>query len=89
MRFEWDENKRRSNIAKHGVDFADAVGVFYDEMSLTRTDPDASGEARFVTMGLGYTDRVLIVVWTERDGDVVRLISARKASRGEIKQYEG
>ena len=88
MRIEWDETKRASNLRKHGVDFADAVGVLLDSHNLTREDPDASGEPRFVTLGRGYSDRLLLVVWTERSADVIRIISARKASPGEARAYE-
>lgn len=49
MHFEWDEAKRLENGRKHAVDFADAVGVFYDDHAMTRVDPDARGENRFVT----------------------------------------
>ncbi len=89
MRFEWDEAKRATNLAKHGVDFADAVGVFYDECALTREDADAEGEQRFVTLGMGFVGRLLVVVYTERKSDTIRIISARKASRGEREAYEG
>lgn len=87
MRYEWDEAKRAANLAKHGVDFADAVGALEDPASLTDED-DADGEARYVTLGAGYTGRVLYVVWTERGTDAIRLISARKASPGEARQYQ-
>lgn len=88
MRFEWDETKRQENRRKHGVDFADAVGVFFDDAAITRPDPDAGGEPRFVTLGMGLDLRVLLVVWTERRGDTYRIISARKASPGESRQYQ-
>ncbi len=88
MRIEWDEFKRTDNLRKHRVDFADAVGALIDPCNLTREDPDASGEPRFVTLGRGYSDRLLLVVWTERDEDVIRIISARKASPGEARAYQ-
>jgi uncharacterized DUF497 family protein len=88
MRIEWDESKRTANLRKHGVDFADAIGALLDPCCLTREDPDAHGEARLVTLGRGYCDRLLLVVWTERDEDVIRIISARKASPGEAHDYE-
>lgn len=88
MRFEWDEAKRAVNLAKHGVDFADAVGVFFDDYALTRQDPDSTDENRMVTVGLGVNLRVLYVVWVERHGDTYRIISARKASPGEVCQYQ-
>lgn len=88
MRYEWDEAKRQANLGKHGVDFADAVGVFFDDYALTRRDPDSDDEDRMVTLGLGVSLRVLYVVWVERRGDTYRIISARKASPGEIRQYQ-
>lgn len=88
MHYEWDEAKRQENIRKHGVDFADAVGALEDPFGLTRDDPSSMGEARFVTLGRGYSDRVLYVVWTERGPHGIRIISARKASPGEARQYE-
>lgn len=80
MRFEWDEGKRATNLAKHGVDFADAVGVYEDPFALTRDDPSTSDEERFITLGCGFKGRVLHVVWTERGFDAIRIISTRKAS---------
>jgi uncharacterized DUF497 family protein len=88
MRFEWDESKRSANLRKHGVDFADAVGALLDPHCLTREDDAAEGEIRFVTLGRGFSDRLLLVVWTERDGDTLRIISARKASPNESRHYE-
>ena len=87
MQFEWDETKRAANLAKHGVDFADAVGVFFDEHALTREDPDTAGEQRFITLGLDFLTRLLVVVYTERGQDRIRIISGRKASRGEANEY--
>lgn len=87
--FEWDETKRAENRRLHRVDFADAVGALLDPANVTTEDPDAEGEARFVTLGCDFTGRVVIVVWTERYADTIRLISARKASPGEAKFYRG
>jgi uncharacterized protein len=88
MRYEWDEAKRQENIRKHEVDFADAVGALEDPFGLTRDDPTAEGESRFVTLGRGFSDRVLYVVWTERGLETTRIISARRASASEARQYE-
>lgn len=88
MRYEWDEAKRKANLAKHGVDFADAVGALEDPANLTIED-EAEGEARFVTLGSDVVGRMLYVVWTERGPDVIRIISARKASPGEARYYHG
>jgi uncharacterized protein len=88
MGFEWDPAKCRSNVAKHGVDFADAVAVFEDPLALTRPDSDARGESRLVLLGVDAFARHLVVVFAER-GDNIRLISARMASPKERKSYEG
>ena len=87
MRYEWDETKRQENLRKHGVDFADAVGALEDPASLTVEDAVAESEPRYVTLGAGFSGRVLYVVWTERSGDAIRIISARKASPGEASHY--
>ena len=89
MDFEWDESKRYSNLIKHQVDFADAVGVFYDDRAMTVEDPDSLGEQRFITIGMDFKLQVLVVVNLQREGDIIRLISARKANRHERRQYEG
>ena len=86
--FEWDDDKARSNRAKHGVSFEEAATVFADPPSLTIPDPAHSqAEDRFVIMGSSYQGRLLVVVHTER-GDNIRVISARRASRRERKVYE-
>jgi hypothetical protein len=76
------------NLAKHGVDFADAVAVFEDDFALTRPDPEARGEPRFVTLGVDGFGRLLVVVFVER-GDTIRIISVRPATNQERKIYEG
>ena len=86
-RFEWDQNKAVSNLKKHGIDFADAVTVFDDCDAITIDDPDHD-EERFITSGTDAYGRILVVVYTWR-GDIIRLISARKATKHERKQYEG
>jgi uncharacterized protein len=88
MSYEWDATKNRANLAKHGVDFADAVAVFEDALALTRPDPEARSERRFVTLGLDAFGRFLVVVYTERDARI-RIISARLATKQERKSYEG
>jgi len=87
MGLQYDSAKAASNFKKHGVSFADAEGVFYDPLALHCPDPDAHAEERFVAVGLGITDDVLVVVYTLR-GEDIRLISARRATRQEIKSYE-
>lgn len=88
MRFRYDPAKAAENLKKHKVSFADAEGVLEDPLAVTVEDPDAEGEKRFVTVGLGSAGELLVVVWTERDEEC-RLISARRATRKERKQYEG
>jgi len=86
VNFEWDEEKRRQNLRKHSVEFADAVSALEDEEALTSADDDSDEEERFVTLGADLFGRILVVVYTWR-GDSVRLISARKATPRERKQY--
>jgi uncharacterized DUF497 family protein len=88
MQYEWDAAKSRANLAKHGIDFADAVAVFEDDLALTRPDAAARGESRFVTLGVDGFGRHLVVVFTER-GARIRIISARVATKAERKSYEG
>jgi uncharacterized protein len=85
MRYEWDPAKAEANRKKHGIRFADAVAVFGDEKALTLEDPHPD-EERYVTIGMDAFDRLLVVVYTWR-GEVIRLISARKATRAERTQY--
>ena len=84
--FEWDSTKAKSNRVKHGIDFADTFGVFEDPNALT-IDQCVGGEDRFVTIGMDALGRLLVVVYTYRD-EKIRIISARKAIRCEVLQYE-
>ena len=85
--FEWDPTKAATNLAKHGVDFADAALSLGDPKAVTIADPDSVAEERFVTIGADPQGAVLVVVYSHI-GDNQRIISARKASRGERKRYE-
>jgi len=87
VEFEWDSQKAISNLKKHGVDFAEAVAVLEDEMAITIPDnyPD---EERFITIGMDSLGRILVVVYTWRETRI-RIISARKATAKEIRQYKG
>lgn len=88
MSYEWDPAKAQANRAKHRVDFADAVGVFEDPRAMTLRDEHPT-EERFVTIGLDLLGRVLVVSWTSRErGNQIRIISARKANKSEVRQYE-
>jgi uncharacterized protein len=86
MRYQWDRNKALTNLNKHGIDFADAVSVFSDELAITIFD-NRFEEERFITIGIDLFSRILVVVYTMRDNEI-RLISARKASKNERSQYE-
>lgn len=86
--FEWDPEKARANAAKHGVRFPEAATIFADALSVTIADPDHSrGEQRFVTLGMSHRQRLLVVVHTET-GDRIRIISVRRATRHERRNYE-
>ncbi len=84
---EWDPRKAKANIEKHGVDFADAVTALYDDLALTVQD-DHPHEDRFITVGQDAAGHLLVVAYTWRN-EVARIISARRATRRERRQYEG
>ena len=86
MDIEWDPRKAEENLRKHGVDFADAVIALEDENALTIEDTDHD-EQRFKTLGMDPAINILFVIHTNRENDVLRIISARKADRSEAKQY--
>jgi uncharacterized protein len=86
MRVKWDSQKAASNLKKHGIDFADAVAVLFDDMAISISDDDA-GERRFVAIGMDALARVLVLVYTWR-GDSLSIISARKATPRERGVYE-
>ncbi len=86
--FEWDPKKAVMNRKKHGVSFPDATPVFSDPNALTIDLQDADGEERHVTLGMDDVGRILTVVHTYR-GPRTRIISARKATSHERRQYEG
>lgn len=86
--FEWDTHKAKKNEETHGVSFDEASTAFGDPFSLTIHDPVHSDEEdRFILIGSSFKNRLLVVVHTER-GDNIRIISARKATKNERKQYE-
>ena len=90
MRFEWDPNKNEANQRKHGVSFEEASSVFYDENALLISDPDHSDdEERFILLGLSRRLRLLVVCHCLRESEsVIRIISARKATTKEARQYD-
>ena len=85
MDFEWDPDKAEANRRKPGVHFADGVGVFGDSSALTQEDPHPN-EERWVTLGRDFLDGLVLVSWLWR-GENIRLISARKATPRERRQY--
>ena len=88
MTYEWDPAKAQANVKKHRVTFEEAASVFLDPSALTFWDPDHSeGEDHQITIGRSARHRVLFIAHAPRDGRV-RIISARKATRKEQKQYE-
>jgi uncharacterized DUF497 family protein len=90
IRFEWDQKKAAANLRKHKVSFEDAQSVFSDERALLIDDPDHSAdEDRFVLLGLSQSLRLLVVVHCYRsEGQVIRIISARKAEADERSIYK-
>ncbi|MCP4419356.1 MAG: BrnT family toxin [Chloroflexi bacterium] len=87
MGFQFDSVKAKKNLKKHRVSFADAEGVFYDHLAIHQKDLDYEEESRFIAVGMGSAGHILVVVYTHR-GDEIRLISARRAKRTEVKFYE-
>jgi len=90
LKFDWDKNKAAKNLLKHKVSFEEAQSVFDDDFARLIPDPDHSeNEERFILLGLSCTLRVLVVVHCYRDAeDIIRLISARKATKPESKIYK-
>ena len=87
MHFEWDNEKNKINIRKHGIDFVDVTGMF-DYPMLTGIDTSqVYGEDRWLGIGL-LNPLIAVVVFVERHGDVIRIISARKATKREGRMYE-
>ncbi|PJZ23880.1 hypothetical protein CH352_18925 [Leptospira hartskeerlii] len=88
--FEWDPAKSTSNKRKHGISFEEAKTVFYDENARIINDPDHSeNEERFIILGLSHKLNLLMVSHCYRSSkDIIRIISARKATKLELKQYE-
>jgi uncharacterized DUF497 family protein len=88
MKIEWDPKKAKSNLEKHGVSFEEAAAALSDPMAATGADPDHSiNEERYITFGVSEKGRLVVVSHTEKD-QTIRIISARKASKGERELYE-
>ncbi len=89
IEFEWDKNKAVTNDKKHGVSFSEATTVFGDPLELTIEDPwHSSGEYRFLSIGRSSAGNILVVSYTEKEQNLIRIIGARKATRKELKNYE-
>jgi uncharacterized DUF497 family protein len=89
LRFEWDQRKANANLKKHNISFEEAKSVFYDESAKLISDPDhADNEDRFILLGISHALRVILVCHCYRsEGNVIRIISARKATPQESKAY--
>lgn len=89
--FEWNSRKAAINLNKHGVSFEEAKTVFYDDNARIIDDPEHSlDEERFIILGLSFTAKMLVVCHCYRDSDnIIRIISARRATKTETKQYRG
>ena len=87
--FQWDEQKNKINQQKHGISFKEAESVFFDDDAIQFWDEEHSQEEeRFLLLGMSYKMRILIVVHCFREKDsIIRIISARKATNNEIKEY--
>ena len=89
IRIEWDPRKARSNERKHGVSSEEAQSVYFDEQALLLEDPQPRHEEeRFVLLGVSASLRLLVVVHALRERDVIRILSARKATRKEAREHE-
>ena len=89
LRFNWDPTKNKTNQKKHGLSFEEASTCFLDPMHILIDDPDSSAdEERLILIGTSSKSRLLVVVHLDRSSDLIRLISARKATKWERKQYE-
>ena len=91
MKFSWDARKAKQNAKKHSMSFEEASTVFFDEKAIEFYDPDHSeGEDRFLMLGLGWRLRMLVVCYCLREGgSEIRIISARKATKKEMRVYAG
>ena len=88
MDIAWDPKKADINLQKHGVSLAEAATVLTDDCALTREDPDAVGEQRFVSLGMSSTGAMLVLVYTHREPETYRLIASWKSSKSQRAQYE-
>ena len=88
IRFEWDEEKNRANIRKHGVDFSDAWQLFEHPLYVWPDERCIYGEDRFIGLGMLNNMMIVFAAFVERETDTIRVISMRKAKKHEEKKYE-
>jgi uncharacterized protein len=89
VKFDWDENKNLSNYRKHGVWFEEAQTIWADEYAIEFYDSEHSSvEDRYIRIGHSTSSALLLVIFCERNGDTIRIVSARKATSKERKEYE-
>ena len=88
VQYEWDPDKAKANLRDHRVGFSEAVTVLEDDFALTREDPDSVDEQRFVTLGLSSFANLLVIAYTYREPDVIRMISAWEANKRQRLYYE-
>ncbi len=91
IHFSWNQAKAESNLKKHGVSFEEAQSVFYDDLAVQFYDEGSSEEDRFLLLGTSNDSRILMVVHCQRgdDGEELRIIPARKATKNEQQHYQG
>jgi uncharacterized DUF497 family protein len=89
MKFQWDPKKAKNNLRKHDVSFEEAVTVFKDPLAFIFDDTEHSeSEHREIVIGFSALSKLLLVCFVEKQGDIIRIISARKATRKEKEDYE-
>ena len=88
MQFEWDEKKNNENITKHGLDFADALQVFENPLLAKLDDREDYGEDRWIGISMMSNGIIVVIVFTEKEQETIRIISMRKATKNERTRYE-
>ena len=87
MDIQFDADKAKSNLKKHGISFSEAATALLDENALVMEDTDSEGESRWILVGMSSQARLLTVIYTLRREESIRLISARKAAKKEVEYY--
>ena len=88
IEFEWDDDKRESNLKKHGIDFIEAREIWLSPLVIEKDDRYAYGEERYRAFGMLMKKGSVICIYTKRENNIIRIISLRKANKREIKSYE-